>query len=95
MTSDKADGTRDRWGVGRLAALLCVVAVAAFLSTGQAITFAWLSAFPEQASRLESLEWKFWIYAALSLVLVVVALKLVWLILRRMIYRGRQRAPQS
>jgi hypothetical protein len=56
---------------GRLLALLCAVAVATFFSLGQAITFAWLSAFPEQASRLESLAWRFWSYAALSLVLVV------------------------
>ena len=93
--SDKADDSRNRWGVGRLAALLCIVASAAFLSIGQAITFTWLSALPEQAARLESLEWKFWIYAALSVVLVLVAINLVWLILRRTIRRDKQRVSQS
>ena len=94
MTLDGENEIAGRWGVGRLAALLCVVAVATFLSAGQAITFAWLSAFPEQAPRLGSLEWKFWSYAALSLVLAVVDLKLVWMIVRKVLHRGKQGAPQ-
>lgn len=50
------------------------------------MTLAWLSAFPEQASRLGSLEWRFWSYAALFLVLVVVDLRLAW-VLRRVLRR--------
>jgi hypothetical protein len=83
-----------QWGVGRLIALLCTVAVATLFSLGQAITFAWLSAFPEQASRLESLEWRFWSYAALALVLLVVDIRIVWIILRRVLYRRKHRSQE-
>jgi hypothetical protein len=70
--------------------VLCVVAIATFFALGQALTFAWLSALPEQASRLNSLAWRVWAYAALLLVLVVVDLRLVWMILRRLLHRGEQ-----
>lgn len=92
MTSNQVKATRGRWGVGRLVAVLCVVAIATFFALGQAFTFAWLSAFPEQAPRLDSLAWRFCTYAALSLVLVVVDLRLAWMILRRLLHRGEQGA---
>jgi|OpeIllAssembly_1097287.scaffolds.fasta_scaffold2525779_1 TRAP-type C4-dicarboxylate transport system permease small subunit len=57
--------------------LVVVLLIAAFLSAGQAITFAWLSAFPERASQLESLEIRFWAYAAISVTLVAIAVTLI------------------
>jgi len=32
------------------------------LAAGQAVTFAWLSAFPDRAEQIESLQLKFWAY---------------------------------
>jgi|GEM_PF-2333638 len=85
MTSIEVKVTRERWSVRRLVLVLCIAAVATAFAMGQALTFAWLSALPEQASRLESLAWKFWAYAALSLILVVVDIRLVRMILRRLL----------
>jgi hypothetical protein len=56
---------------------MVVLLLAAFLAAGQAITFAWLSSFPERASQLESLEIKFWSYAAVSVALVAIDLALL------------------
>ena len=68
------------------------VSLAAFLAAGQAVTFAWLSAFPERASQLESLETRFWGYATVSAILVIVDL----ILLVRLVRRGRNRPkPKS
>jgi membrane protein implicated in regulation of membrane protease activity len=64
--------------------------LAAFLAAGQAITFAWLSAFPEQASRLHTLEIKFWSYATLAVVLVIIDLGLLVRLIQQI--RERKRA---
>jgi hypothetical protein len=77
----------DRWTMGRLVGVLCATAVATFFAMGQALTFAWLAALPEQAARLDSLAWRFWVYAALSLVLVVLDVWLAVMILRRFFAR--------
>lgn len=61
----------------RLVFLMVVLLLAAFLAVGQAITFAWLSAFPERASQLESLEIKFWSNAAVAAALVLIDLGLL------------------
>lgn len=63
--------------VWRLVIAVAGVSLAAFLAAGQAVTFAWLSAFPERASQLESLEVKFWVYAIVSAILVIVDLVLL------------------
>jgi hypothetical protein len=89
MTNDNAVKTHRRRGVGRLAALLCVTVIATLFSIGQATTFAWLSAIPAQASRIESLEWRFWIYVGLTFVLLVVDLKLIWMVLRNVLHRRK------
>lgn len=78
----------------RLVFLMMGLLLAAFLAAGQAITFAWLSSFPERASQLASLEIKFWTYAAVSAVLVVIDLGLL-LRLIRLIRDRRSRAEQS
>jgi len=62
----------------------------AFLAVGQAITFAWLSAFPERASQLESLEIKFWSYAAIAATLVLIDLGLFVRLLRQIKERRRR-----
>jgi hypothetical protein len=82
----------DRWSIGRLVGVLCTFAVATFFAIGQALTFAWLTALPEQASRLDSLTWRFWFYAALSVVLVILDLWLARLILRRFPRRSTSRS---
>lgn len=89
MTSDHMNESPRRWSRLRLIIALCVAVVATFFAMGQALTFAWLSALPEQASRLESLAWRFWSYVALSVILVVIDLGLVWVLLRRSIRRPR------
>ena len=38
---------------------------------GQAITLAWLSAFPANASRIDSLTIRFWSYAVVAIILFV------------------------
>ena len=57
--------------------LILALLLLAFLAAGQAITFAWLSSFPERASQLASLDIKFWIYATAAVVLVLIDLGLV------------------
>lgn len=77
----------DRWSTARLMGVLLVAAVATFLAMGQAFTFAWLSALPAQAARLDVLAWRFWSYAALSMVLLVIDIGLAYIILRRLLRR--------
>jgi ABC-type dipeptide/oligopeptide/nickel transport system permease subunit len=77
----------DRLSTGRVLGVLCAAAVVTFFAMGQAVTFSWLSALPEQASRLESLAWRFWTYATLSLVLLVIDLWVASEILRRLLRR--------
>lgn len=67
----------------RLVLLIVVLLLAAFLAVGQAIAFAWLSAFPERASQLESLEIKFWSYAAVAAGLVLIDMGLLVRLLRQ------------
>ena len=67
----------------RLVFLMMGLLLVAFLAAGQAITFAWLSAFPERASQLDSLEIKFWSYAALSAALVIIDVGLLVRLIRQ------------
>jgi hypothetical protein len=60
------------------------------LAAGQAITFAWLSAFPERAAQLDSLAIKFWSYAAVSVVLMVIDLGLLVRLVRQIKDRRRR-----
>jgi membrane protein implicated in regulation of membrane protease activity len=60
-----------------LVLLIVGLLVVACLAAGQAITFAWLSSFPERATQLESLRIKFWSYASVSAVLVFIDVILV------------------
>ena len=46
--------------------LVALLLIAAIFAAGQAVTFAWLSNFPERAGQIESLKIKFWSYAVLS-----------------------------
>lgn len=48
-------------------------AIGALLGIGHALTFAWLSSFPERSLQLEELNQKFWIYTATSLFLFIVS----------------------
>jgi membrane protein implicated in regulation of membrane protease activity len=86
MTSKKKDESRRGWGVGHLAALLCLLVIATLFALGQAITFAWLSATHVDAARLESLQWRFWSYAALVMTCAVFDIVILW-----KIWRGVQR----
>lgn len=67
--------------------------VAACLAAGQAITFAWLSSFPERATQLESLRIKFWSYASVSVVLVFIDAILVVRLIKRI--REIRRRPTN
>jgi membrane protein implicated in regulation of membrane protease activity len=51
----------------------------ALLAGGQAFTLVWLSAFPANSSRLDSLSIQFWSYAIISVALFVFD---VWLLVR-------------
>ena len=73
----------------RLAVFMVVLLVAALFAVGQAITFAWLSSFPERASNLESLEFRFWGYAAIAVALVLIDLGLLVRLVRQI--KGRRR----
>jgi hypothetical protein len=81
----------DKKGVGILTALTCAVGVAALFALGQAVTFAWLSALPEHAPRLESLERMLWTYALLFCALVALEVKVVWMLVQRL----REREPRA
>jgi hypothetical protein len=54
-----------------MARIITIVALStlALLSFGQAITLAWLSAFPSDDARLASLGFRFWTFVALGVVL--------------------------
>lgn len=67
----------------RLVLLMLLLLFGALFAAGQAVTFAWLSAFPERASHLDSLAFKFWVYAALCVVLLLVDFGLLIEIIRR------------
>jgi hypothetical protein len=72
-----------KFGPWRLVFLMVGLLLAALFAAGQAVTFAWLSAFPERASQLESLEIKFWSYAAVSAALVIIDLVLLVALVRQ------------
>mgnify|MGYP006376709789 CR=1 FL=1 len=65
-----------------LIVILCLLGLALF-SAGQAVTFAWLSAFPDRVAQLESLTMKFWIYTSIAVVAAVGDLFLLARYLRR------------
>lgn len=69
--------------------IIIILFLVACFAAGQAITFAWISSFPEQTSRLESLEIKFWTYTIASIVLFVVDLILVIKGIRRANWKSR------
>jgi heme/copper-type cytochrome/quinol oxidase subunit 2 len=80
----------------RLVLLMVCLLLAAFLAAGQAITFAWLSAFPERAPQLEALELKFWSYAAISFALVVIDFGLLVRLVRQVkARRSNSIAPKN
>ena len=79
----------------RLVLLALGLALAAFLAAGQAVTFAWLSSFPERASQLQSLETKFWGFAALSVVLGAAALALFIRVIKKINERRRRDRARS
>lgn len=66
-----------------LLAIMVGLLVLALLSAGQAITFAWLSSFPERASQLQELELKFWSFAAAATVFLGIDLGLLLHLMRR------------
>jgi heme/copper-type cytochrome/quinol oxidase subunit 2 len=66
-----------------LVLLIVTLLFAAILAAGQAITFAWLSAFSEREFHIHSLEIKFWSYAIASVVLVLIDLALLVLLIRQ------------
>lgn len=57
-------------------------AIGALLSAGQAVTFAWLSAFPERSLQLDELRYKFWFFLALAGVLFVTFIGSCYLLYR-------------
>lgn len=67
----------------RLVLLMVGLLFAALLAAGQAITMAWLSAFPERVSQIPLLELKFWSYSAVAAVLVIIDLGLCVRLMRR------------
>lgn len=67
----------------RLVLLAVAILIAALLAAGQAITFAWLSSFPERASRFAAYEINFWCYGTASVVLIGAEIALLWHIFKR------------
>lgn len=63
--------------------LIIVLFLTSCWAVSQAVSFAWLSSFPEQASRLQSLEMKFWSYTVLSIVLFVIDIIYIKRVLKR------------
>lgn len=75
--------------------LIFAALLAALFAAGQAIAFAWLSAFPEQVSQLESLRTRFWTFAAASAFLLVFdAVLLLNLVRKIKSWRNRSRDVQ-
>lgn len=74
----------------RVVLLIVGLLIAALFAAGQAITFAWLSAFPERASQLDTLEIKFWGYATLSAALVIIDLVLFVRLVKQIKTRARR-----
>lgn len=67
--------------------------LAALFALGQAVTFAWLSSFPERAPQLESLEVKFWSYVAIAAALVIIDLGLLVRMVRQIKAKRRIGGP--
>lgn len=76
-------------GLGRLIVVLFSSGALTFLAAAQAFTFAWLSAFPEQAARVEALEWRFWIYLVVTILLLAIDARLVFVVFQRLVRRDR------
>jgi membrane protein implicated in regulation of membrane protease activity len=77
----------------RFVFLILAILLLAFLAAGQAITFAWLSSFPERASQLASLEIKFWSYTILAAILTLVDLGLLVRLIRHI--REKRGLPEQ
>jgi membrane protein implicated in regulation of membrane protease activity len=63
--------------------LIIVLFLTSCWAISQAVSFAWLSSFPVQASRLQLLEMKFWSYTGLSIVLFVIDIIYIKRVLKR------------
>jgi len=54
-------------------AIAVLAAVAAFFCVGQAVTFSWLSSFPERSERFAAYQIYFWGFGALAIFLVCIS----------------------
>ena len=75
--------------------LIFALLLVALFAAGQATTFAWLSAFPERVSQLESLRTRFWTYAVASAVLLVIDAVLLLNLVRKIIARRKRSEDDS
>jgi cytochrome c biogenesis protein CcdA len=62
---------------------MCGVLLLAMYAMGQAVTFAWLSGFPERAFQLESLRSKVWGYGIGAIVLIAIDLILLVCLIKK------------
>jgi H+/Cl- antiporter ClcA len=76
--------TRRRPSTAVLVVLVLLLLVAGLFSAGQALTFAWLSAFPDRAAQLPALEARFWAFVSLAVVSLSIAVFLVTRLVRRL-----------
>ena len=67
----------------RLVVAIIAIFVLALFAAGQAVTFAWLSGFPERASQLPSLQLQFWSYAIASVILLLIDIVLTIYVLKK------------
>lgn len=62
------------WQLVLIGVLLFVLSC---LAVGQAVTFAWLSNFPERAGQLRELQIKFWTYITLAAIFAITDLAII------------------
>jgi membrane protein implicated in regulation of membrane protease activity len=86
MTFKNMNESHCSYGVGRLVILLCVLGLVTLFALGQAFTFAWLATSQVNVARLEYLQWRFWGYTILAMILAVFDIVIIW-----QIWRGTRR----
>lgn len=80
MAPDSINTKRSAWPLVVTAAIGFVVML---WTAGQAVTIAWLSAFPERQPQLAAMEAKFWVYTVATVLLLAVVLAAVVFLVRR------------
>jgi uncharacterized BrkB/YihY/UPF0761 family membrane protein len=80
--------------IPQLSLLIIFLFLVCCFSIGQAVTFSWLSNFPERATQLDKLQAKYWIWLIVGLIAAAIDLLVVVHLIKRFL-QARKKKPAA